>query len=207
MLKQIQKEYIEQNYGKIFVKDIAKNLNVTPDAIYCYAYQLRKKGVNIKSKLFKINEKFKDPILSSKWAKEKWKDPQYLKKMEKRNKIVGELMKKNNPMFNKEIVQKAHIKAMETQKRPQIRAKRLGENHWNWEGGVSRIYSQRLKKENFEYVCFQCERKINVDIHHKDLNEKNNELSNLVPLCRGCHTDLHKLLKKYDNQSIVTLLS
>jgi uncharacterized CHY-type Zn-finger protein len=199
-MEQYKIDIIKANYGKIIVEEISKMIGESHSAIGSLVFRLRQKGFDLHSALGHSEERKQK-------MKEKWKDTEYLEKMKKRDKKNSEIMKINNPMFNKETALKAHIKAMETQKRPEIRAKKLGINHWHWDGGTSRIYSLRLKKENFEYACFQCERKINVDIHHKDLNEKNNEISNSLPLCRGCHMDLHKLLKKYDNQSIVTLLS
>ena len=40
--------------------------------------------------------------------------------------------------------------------------------------------------------CEICGSEKNVDVHHKDGNPQNNELSNLQRLCRSCHMKAHK---------------
>lgn len=45
-----------------------------------------------------------------------------------------------------------------------------------------------LKKNKCEF----CGSKNNLDIHHKDGNWQNNNLDNLICLCRSCHTKLEK---------------
>lgn len=42
-------------------------------------------------------------------------------------------------------------------------------------------------------LCFDCR---NLSVHHKDDNNKNNELNNLIILCRKCHDELHTPLNK-----------
>lgn len=53
---------------------------------------------------------------------------------------------------------------------------------------------KRLMKENiFEHKCMNCKRKkwqskkIPLELHHKDGNNRNNNLSNLELLCPNCH--------------------
>jgi hypothetical protein len=196
-MEQYKIEMIKEDYGKVKVEDISNRIGESKSAIYSVAFELRKKGENISSNLQHSKESYeKSKPLRSKRLKEKWKDPEYLKKMEERDKINSDLMKKQNPMFNKEISLKAHEKIREKWQDPKVKAKVLGQNHWNWKNGVSRLYSQRLKKENFVYSCSSCGQMVNIDIHHKDLNERNNVLSNLLPLCRSCHTKLHRLIEK-----------
>ena len=36
--------------------------------------------------------------------------------------------------------------------------------------------------------CSQLENGRQLDVHHKDYNKENNELNNLVALCKSCHT-------------------
>lgn len=43
-----------------------------------------------------------------------------------------------------------------------------------------------------EMMCKLCKANTKLLIHHKDCNKKNNELDNLVILCRGCHNKIHK---------------
>lgn len=58
---------------------------------------------------------------------------------------------------------------------------------------------KRLIKENyFEHKCYNCGLKewlgepIPIELHHKDHNHSNNNLSNLSILCPNCHAFKHK---------------
>ena len=58
----------------------------------------------------------------------------------------------------------------------------------------SHRFKHRLIKENiFEYKCYQCNltewnnQPIPIELHHKDGNNDNNELSNIILLCPNCH--------------------
>lgn len=44
-------------------------------------------------------------------------------------------------------------------------------------------------KDDF-IACELCEGTA-VDIHHIDINRKNNDIHNLIALCRQCHTNCH----------------
>ena len=74
-----------------------------------------------------------------------------------------------------------------------------GENHYNWHGGAS-SYGQgfdtalrELVRQRDNHQCQLCP-KSQVDngedlsVHHKDYDKHNNHPSNLVSLCRRCHT-------------------
>ena len=64
-----------------------------------------------------------------------------------------------------------------------------GEQHWLWKGGASRRhYRGTVVKEQ----CASCRSKINLCIHHKDLDHYNNTPDNLDVLCVSCHLSLHK---------------
>ena len=54
---------------------------------------------------------------------------------------------------------------------------------------ASRWRARQLVKPD---ACEYCGSVNNVEIHHKDGNVHNNELSNLTGACRGCHTKLHR---------------
>lgn len=41
-------------------------------------------------------------------------------------------------------------------------------------------------------VCEICGSNQNVDVHHKDGNFQNNDLSNLMRVCRSCHNHIHR---------------
>ena len=53
-----------------------------------------------------------------------------------------------------------------------------------------------LKKNNKFNNCQKCNRKDNLQLHHKDKNRKNNKLNNLMVLCSHCHMNLHKNWEK-----------
>jgi len=82
------------------------------------------------------------------------------------------------------------------QKETQTKNTPKKESHPNWRGGISNGeyglgFNKELKesiKKEYSYSCQLC-KVINVklDIHHIDYNKKNNEKSNLIPLCKHCH--------------------
>ena len=46
--------------------------------------------------------------------------------------------------------------------------------------------------ENYKCLCANgCEVDESLDVHHKDENKDNNDISNLIPLCRKCHIKAH----------------
>lgn len=78
---------------------------------------------------------------------------------------------------------------------PEMVEKRIskirGEKHYLWKGGNSRReYRGVIEK----ILCSDCGGKLNLGIHHKDLDHYNNEPENLDVLCVSCHITLHKLL-------------
>jgi hypothetical protein len=66
------------------------------------------------------------------------------------------------------------------------------ENNPNWEGGES-SYKIILKRTDSSPTCFLCGEN-NYRIlcaHHKDKNRSNNNVQNLIWLCRNCHFLVH----------------
>ena len=62
-----------------------------------------------------------------------------------------------------------------------------------WKGGVSRMWARtQVNKISCEY----CGSNRNLYIHHIDLNERNNLISNLIVLCPSCHRKLHNQIKR-----------
>ena len=55
--------------------------------------------------------------------------------------------------------------------------------------------SQERLKGTFGNECFFCGKKME-HIHHIDLNRKNNEVTNLLPLCWSCHSKVHSIILK-----------
>lgn len=80
-----------------------------------------------------------------------------------------------------------------------------GENHSNWRGGISKeayglgwtieLKESVRKRDNF--VCQECgipqdELEQLLSVHHIDHDKRNQSLKNLISLCRGCHTTIHR---------------
>jgi hypothetical protein len=76
-----------------------------------------------------------------------------------------------------------------------ISKKRKGKGNSNWRGGISFgdygvEFSKELKtvvRKRDKFICKIC-CKNGFVVHHIDYNKKNNSLSNLITLCRPCHT-------------------
>ncbi|MBU0613075.1 HNH endonuclease [Patescibacteria group bacterium] len=67
-----------------------------------------------------------------------------------------------------------------------------GTKHPNWKGGEY-TYHRVMIKHKIKPICSNCgikDKRILV-IHHKDHNRKNNEIDNLIWLCRNCHYLIH----------------
>lgn len=65
-----------------------------------------------------------------------------------------------------------------------------------WKGGHS-IYRKRYNEVNPLDQCEECGSTRFVVVHHKDGDRANGEISNLVKLCRSCHSKTHKLHKNF----------
>lgn len=54
-------------------------------------------------------------------------------------------------------------------------------------------YSTEFKKisKSLKTFCFECNSKSLLQVHHKDKDTTNNDLSNLVCLCYYCHSKYH----------------
>lgn len=71
----------------------------------------------------------------------------------------------------------------------------IGTNESNWSTThlIARNINNLILNKN---QCEKCGTKEGqLDIHHKDFNENNNELDNLICLCRSCHTKIHRPAK------------
>lgn len=104
-------------------------------------------------------------------------------------------------------------------KRPEVRnkisksvlkLKLKGENHYNWQGGLSKEpYSQEwtktLKKairQRDNYKCQVClkpqrKQKNRLDVHHIDYNKENCDPDNLISLCKLCHIKTNNNREKW----------
>lgn len=59
-------------------------------------------------------------------------------------------------------------------------------------------YRQKCLKEKGS-KCYICGEKENIDVHHIDGDRANNQLKNLIPVCRYCHIGIHKARENYEH--------
>lgn len=79
------------------------------------------------------------------------------------------------------------------------RKQRVGELSPRWNGGSSgygmfwnRQSAAAKQRDNYTCQGSDCAGTCSVlDVHHIDRNKRNNNLDNLICLCRSCHTKLH----------------
>lgn len=69
-------------------------------------------------------------------------------------------------------------------------SKRLKENY-GWQAKGRSEANHLLKKLKWAKICSKCKSIEKINIHHKDHNPLNNDLANLLLLCRVCHIELH----------------
>ena len=66
----------------------------------------------------------------------------------------------------------------------------VGRDSHSYKTGIG-IY-KRIKLDSMEELkCEYCESIKNLEVHHKDHNRNNNELENLILLCKSCHKKEH----------------
>lgn len=70
-----------------------------------------------------------------------------------------------------------------------------GKNNAMWKGGVSQEYCVKIAYEKYPNECAICRTKSLLDVHHKDVNNKNNKIDNLIILCKKCHMGVHKQIR------------
>lgn len=101
---------------------------------------------------------------------------------------------------NKNHKDKKHTQKSKEKISKNRKGKAKGKNSGNWQGGKSfepygldwtKELKERIRKRD-NYRCQECfrhqsELKEKLSVHHIDFNKKNNNLYNLISLCRGCH--------------------
>lgn len=70
-----------------------------------------------------------------------------------------------------------------------------GEKSANWKGGVSSEYYEKLAKENLKQECKICGSKKQLIVHHIDKNSQNNNLNNLMMICKSHHAKIHNRIR------------
>lgn len=63
---------------------------------------------------------------------------------------------------------------------------------------MMRDYRVKCISEKGKY-CYICGDEENIDVHHIDGDRTNNKLNNLIPVCRYCHTGIHKKRENYEH--------
>jgi len=48
-------------------------------------------------------------------------------------------------------------------------------------------------------ICCICSEENNIDVHHIDGDRTNNQLKNLIPVCRYCHIGIHEARENYEH--------
>ncbi len=75
------------------------------------------------------------------------------------------------------------------------RKEKIGNKNPMWKGGISRTFYrdqyQPLAKQLYS-ICQICNTREKLCIHHIDEDFKNNDLENIMVVCRGCHNKIHK---------------
>lgn len=68
-----------------------------------------------------------------------------------------------------------------------------GDKKSNWKGGYYHAHYSRIAFEEYKFdkKCTMCGSEIDICIHHKDKNRKNNTKENLEILCKSCHIKQH----------------
>ena len=73
----------------------------------------------------------------------------------------------------------------------------VGKNHANWKGGKF-TYRNIISRSETPRICKMCKEKDSriLLVHHIDVNNKNNELENLIWLCHNCHFLVHHYIEE-----------
>ena len=69
------------------------------------------------------------------------------------------------------------------------------ERNHQYKGGVASYNKKAFK--SYPHKCNRCGSLDRLEVHHKDHNRKNNDLSNLEILCKRCHKNHHIVRDKF----------
>ena len=188
--------------NKLSLRNIAKQIHCSSFVIIRI---LKENNIHIRNISESRNGKTYEDLYSEEKAKELKKRLSERMKGENSPLYGRECSGKNNSFFGKKHSEKT---------RKKISEKNKGHTPWNkgkdfmkleknpaWKGGISfepygLKFNAELKEQirkKYYYRCQQCFRHqdelgYKIPVHHIDYNKQNNESSNLIPLCKTCHT-------------------
>jgi len=122
-----------------------------------------------------------------------------LKKAQKENISKGKkIFFKNNPSKKPIPPSRKGTKLTEAHKKNislKLKGKRLAEKSSQWKGGISQDYYRRIAFENLPNICEVCGSLNQLRVHHKNQDRKDNDLNNLIIVCKSCHNKIHEKWK------------
>lgn len=170
-----------------------------------YASGERKPAMLGKTASKETRKKMSDARIGKKFSI-KWRRNMSLAKMGDKNPAKRPDVKKKNSMAQKKWWANPKNKNKILERNKKISETTQGKGGNNWKGGKSFEpygieFNNRLKetiRKRDNYRCQECFRHqselrtknnnlYKLIIHHIDFNKKNNDLSNLISLCRPCH--------------------
>lgn len=163
-----------------------------------------KMSIKAKERWSNIEEKKKQSLRTSKSQKKLWKNPIHRKRM-----ILVRKQKWLDVDYKDKMCKIAKKAWRDNKRRINMSNRVSKENHPFWQGGKSfeeygREFDNGFKeqirfRDNYRCKvcgCPQIENGQQLDIHHLDRNKKNNNINNLITICRSCHIKLHWKLNK-----------
>mgnify|MGYP001769095534 CR=1 FL=1 len=159
-----------------------------------------------------MKEKWEDIEYKNKVMQAKKENKSYEKSKEKVSTTIKELWKDEDyrtmmmqARQQKKSYQKTSDKLRNHWKDPEFALRYSGENHYNWQGGISKepysqVWSEDLKekvRKRDGYICQVCflpesvlqnNFRKKLCVHHIDYDKKNCNEENLISLCTSCHT-------------------
>lgn len=119
------------------------------------------------------------------------KDSKETKKLKKKA-MIGKNIGENNPMFGKHHTEKTRKEISEALK---------GENSPMWNPDREQVYAPYTEKfydkeyrqlifetnNNGSEICPICKKKEIKELHHIDYNKQNDNIENMIFLCKSCH--------------------
>lgn len=92
----------------------------------------------------------------------------------------------------------ANYRYKEIIKKDKKKYKLLQENRKRCDTSITRILYKNSRRRASRLIdkskCIFCNSKNNIQVHHKDFNVFNNNIENLITLCKKCHGNIHNRL-------------